>query len=322
MAYLSRLEGDRRAALPRDAELAAAFLPTRDEADRKRAETRDELVRDWPRVAAFVAGDAAFGPYTFLHRRHAQWLPTTEERRAALKQLPYLKSERFVHQRTDSRHPVTYTYVRRPRYYAAFNSGKKLTAQQRYGLGLLWSPATGALLQTQTATREAAWGTLPADGRQVYEATDLPAQFFTNDRAVEPKPGAGDLADGAFSVRYPLGPQGHKELNFGDVEIEVAIEHPGSFVEQIPLLVEPDDELRTSGERIELRRRDTLVLALAFDPAAHARIVETDTDVSTKRVRVVTIEAVDHLHYTLSPTGETPPPSSQAQGPSRRTVID
>ena len=71
----------------------------------------------------------------------------------------------FAHQLMDSRRPQVFTYIRRPLYYAAFNSGPQLARQQRYGLGLLWSEKTGAVLQSQTGSATAAWGTM-AEGAE------------------------------------------------------------------------------------------------------------------------------------------------------------
>jgi len=44
-------------------------------------------------------------------------------------------------------------------YYATFNSGKIITEQQRYGLGLVWTRPLGTVFQSQSKTDEASWGT-------------------------------------------------------------------------------------------------------------------------------------------------------------------
>ena len=77
-------------------------------------------------------------PADFLHREHPPTHPTAAERDAArAKLLPYLARERFNHQRVDDRRdpPPTFTFVRRPTYYAAFNTGNQKN-EQRLGLGV------------------------------------------------------------------------------------------------------------------------------------------------------------------------------------------
>ena len=91
---------------------------------------------------------------------------------------------------------MVYTFVRRPQYYAAFNSGRVLAKQQRFGLGLLWHPQMGAVLQSQTGTSEAAWGTRPSDAENVSEGATFQPVLKINGRQIEPKPGAFDLPDG------------------------------------------------------------------------------------------------------------------------------
>src|SRR4030095_5848161 len=61
--------------------LARAFLPTREEISRYRAQRRAELQTHWaqvkgPEVGAF----SAFSPYSFLHRSHEKWYPTAAQR--------------------------------------------------------------------------------------------------------------------------------------------------------------------------------------------------------------------------------------------------
>jgi hypothetical protein len=297
--YLSRLDLDRRAAPPAEVPLAAAFLPTREEMAAARAARRDELARDWPRVRAFEPGNGAFSPYTFLHRRHTQWLPSAAERTAAVATLPYLKSDRFVHQRVDGREALHFTYVRRPRYYAAFNSGRRLMEQQRYGLGLLWTPATGALLQSQTGSSSAAWGTRPDGALHVDEAGDLNAEMRVGGATVAPAPGARDLADGPLTVQYALRRGGTKTVSFGETEIAVSIERAGPFEEQLPLLLADDDELASRDGRVTLLHRGRPVLVVSYEGATGLRVDRTGDRIGHKQVAVVTLPAADRLRYRL-----------------------
>lgn len=200
--------------------VARPFLPAREsEAERLKA-LRAQLERNWPSVPELPVGEfTAFAPYVFLHRHEQQWLPSQAERAAARELLPYFARNRFVHRREDTRFPAVFTYIRRPAYYAAFNSGKRIRDQQRLGLGLLWTETAGSILQSQSRTGDTAWGTRAQGASVPYEAADLPAQF-----------------DSDLVITYALGGQGEKTLAFGDREIQIRIKHPGPFIEQLPLL--------------------------------------------------------------------------------------
>ena len=196
---------------------------------------RSRLEARWPDVAPLEVGQFwSYSPYAFLHRTHRLWYAPAEVKQAAIETLPYLARDRFVHQRRDSRHPVVFTYVRRPTYYAAFNGGVILSDQQRYGLGLVWHPAMGAVLQSQTGTDDGAWGTV-ASGK-LYEASGLTPAFAMDGQVVDAQVGVRDLPDGVLTVTYPLGEQGEKIVTFLDAGIEVSVQHSGPFEEWIPLL--------------------------------------------------------------------------------------
>ena len=143
--------------------LARPFLATREDTARQTAEMRRKLQNTWPQVDPLPVGQfTAFTPYAFLHREQPEYTPSIEEKKKAIALMPVNVRSRFVHQRMDSRTPVVFTYIRRPSWYAAFNSGKQITRQQRLGLGLLWSPKSGVLLQSQTNSGDAEWVTRPA----------------------------------------------------------------------------------------------------------------------------------------------------------------
>ncbi len=92
----------------------------------------------------------------------------------AYKHLPYIKSDRFIHQKkTAGTQPYLLMCGNRG-IMPCFNSSPRLKPQQRYGIGLLWHPKTGSFLQSQTDTDDAAWGTKPEGGR-LYEADTLEA---------------------------------------------------------------------------------------------------------------------------------------------------
>ncbi|MPY88373.1 MAG: hypothetical protein GEU99_10645 [Luteitalea sp.] len=275
-----------------------AFTTTSEELRERRARQRQTLEDTWPHVEPLSVGEFwAFSPYTFLHRDHGEWHPTEAERSAARATLP-VNRERFTHQRMDSRHPLVFTYIRRPSYYAAFNSGKHLTERQRYGLGLVWSAETGSLLQSQSGSAAAAWGTKGPGQEHVYEAGDVDASFRVAERALDPTPGVRDLPAGEVAATYSLGDAGVKTVRFLEREIVVEVRHDGPFVEHIPLLVGGRDELGHDEDQVMLTRYGKPV-RITFDSPTQPEIVETDISVGNVRVRVVRVSATDRFVYRL-----------------------
>jgi hypothetical protein len=292
-AFLDRLalrrgqEGQGLRLIASEVELARAFLPAREEVDRDRAQRRAERV---------VAPLRDYSPYAFLHRAQGTWFPSESERQAASRGLPCLRRP-FIHQRMDSREPVVFTYVRQPAYYAAFNSGRQLSPQQRYGIGLVWTPEAGAVIQSQTGTAEAAWGT-GAGEEPVYEAGALEAEFRSNGSRVAPQAGIHDLASGVLEVRYRLGNRGEKTLRFEDESIGVSVEHQGAFREQIPFLLREGESvaLRPDGATIS---RGGKSVAVRYDQGTRAELVETGIAVGPRRVVTLVLRARDGLRYGL-----------------------
>ena len=211
---------------------------------------RDELGASWGRFPELPIGKPGYplSPYNFLHRDHQTYYPTDAERDAAIARLPYLASEQFIKQFKDTRKDAVFTFIRRPNYYAAFNSGERITDQQRRGLGLLWHPKTGAVLQSQTGSADHAWGTRAEGAEQVYEAGDV-AATFSDDLAV---------------ATYPLGTVGKKTVTFEADAIVVRIEHPGAFTEQIPVVVRSDRRPRVDVRTPEGTNRSIAAGRTAF----------------------------------------------------------
>jgi archaellum component FlaG (FlaF/FlaG flagellin family) len=275
-----------------------AFNMSSTEKKKAIAEARKTLEENWPNVQPLVTGAfSAFSPYAFLHRANYQWYPSPQQKEAAIKNLPYIKSNRFIHQKMDSRHPTVFTYVRQPGYYACFNSGPQLKLQQRYGLGLLWHPKAGAFLQSQTDTDDAAWGTKPEGGR-LYEADTLNALFFVDNKAIAAQNNQ-DIKAGTLTINYTVGTTGKKSIIFRDQTIEVAIQHPGHFTEYIPLLLNPADSVHLiSPGKVKLEKQGGAILIL-YDAAAKASLKETTLKSGMQRVTVLTIESSDKLDYSF-----------------------
>jgi hypothetical protein len=281
-------------------EIVRAFAPTDEEVKARRAKERKSAEQHWPKVEELPVGEfRAYPPYDFLHREHRAIHPTAAQRDAArAKWLPYLARERFNHQRVDDRRdpkPV-YTFVRRPSYYAAFNTGNQ-KSEQRLGLGLLWSPQLGALVQSQTGSDTHAWGTRA--GEKLYEAQSLPAKFSSGATEIPTQVGARDLPEGDLVASYDLGSTAAtKQVRFFDDHIEVTVTHPGEFREQIPLLILPDDKLTAEGSTVTLRR-NAGVLAITTDNTVQITSDQTRTRVGPYHVAGVVLKARDRLSYTM-----------------------
>ena len=281
-------------------EAAQVLGPTREELAQHAKERRAALVRQWPRVDSLTLGSfRAFSPYAFLHRSHVRWSPTNAQRSAAIAALRHQREQRFTHQRVDSRRPSSFTYIRRPEYYAAFTGGDVLTAQQRIGLGLLWIPGAGSVLQSQTSGTITAWGTRAADTSLVYEASSFAPTFRAGGAAVVPQPGNRDLPAGDLAVAYPLGARGRKTVTFAERAVRVEVTHDGAFVEQIPLLMLSSDSLVTGKGMATLRRGDKQMV-LRWSPASAATVVRTNELSGDRRVVALSLRGSGSLRYDLT----------------------
>jgi hypothetical protein len=235
---------------------ARPFATSREQLQREIAAERRQLEASWPNVEPLQPG--GYSPYAFLHRDHITWYPSEAQREQAR---------------------------RRPAYYAAFNSGRQLAKQQRYGLGLLWSENTGAVLQSQTNSATAAWGTAAEGAALVYEAGNLDAVFRVAGKVVEPKPGSVELPPGPLTIAYALGASGEKTLEFADDGILVSVRHSGEFTEFVPLL--------------QAGAEGTAGFTKSSEPPATATSVPTTMEIGPRKVVVWRLKAKDALVYGL-----------------------
>jgi hypothetical protein len=278
---------------------ARVLGPTREELTKQNVARRAALAKTWPQVDSLTLGSfRAFSPYAFLHRSHVRWFPSDAEWKAARAAMRPQKEQRFTHQRVDSRKPTAFTFIRRPAYYAAITTGEVVTAQQRFGLGLLWTPEAGTFLQSQSNGTTTAWGTRRADTSIVYEAASIPATFAVGSRNVTPQIGAHDLPSGDLSVHYLLGSAGKKTVVFDDTGFRVSIEHPGGFVEQLPLLLFATDSLVGAPGQITVRRGASQFF-IRWASTSRATVTRSDELVGSRRVVVVAIPGSNALTYDI-----------------------
>jgi hypothetical protein len=299
------LEEQGQRLLASDVVLARAFAPTHEEVIRNRREQRASLEKNWPPKAELQVGTfSTFSPYAFLHRPHTRWFATEAQRRVAIGLLPYLQRDEFVHQRMDPRERLIFTFVRHPSYYATFNSGPHLTAQQRYGLGLIWNPQFGTAIQSQTGSNNAAWGTLLGRNQVPFEGDTLSVDFQMRSRPLIPVAANRDLGAGVLTVSYGFPDQGEKTLNFGRSGVKVDIRHSGPIREQIPLLVAEGDDLKVAANQVELKR-GSRSFVIRLQSEAKAETIETGLRVGPRRVVTILLSSTNELNYTLS-FGNTP----------------
>jgi hypothetical protein len=275
--------------------LVRAFCESREEAAARVARRRDELERSWPSVPPLRLGDFyGYSPITFLHRNRNRWHPTNEQKAAARDLLPYLASNAFTHHRADDRVEFGVTFIRRPAYYAAFNAGERLDEDQAYGLGVVWIPDYGAVLQSHKAAGTS-WGTRPQAADIVYEAEIRDRRIERDGEAVTLDAGAENVGPGTVTISYPLGSRGEKSVTFLPDEIVVTIRHDGPFEEVIPLLVAPNDRMEVGNTVARIGQ----ALSLDFDENASASIRSTRRRIGRKQLEVLYLQANGDLEYRL-----------------------
>lgn len=300
--FLHPSGGNMATTMVRDIPLAAAFLQTAEERQERVAQQRAALEANWPEVRDLSVGNfSAFSPYTFLHREHDAWHPADAERDAARAQLPHLARESFTHQRADSKRELQFSFVRRPDYYAIFNSGSPVSGQHRFGLSLLWHPALGAVLNSSRHGAELTWGTRPADAERPLEAAAIASEYTLDGTALEVAPGIHDRPEGdEFTATYALGEAGRKTLVFGADRIEVRVEHPGAFREQLPLLVGGDGEVVVGDGNAVLERDGYRLIVTAEAPGeVEWTLGEPGRSVGPYRLVPLSLAATDRLVYTF-----------------------
>lgn len=274
-------------------ELARAFCESQEERRRRLDAARSRLERQWPKVADLRVGNFyGYSPVTFLHRDHVSWYPTNEQKAEARRQLPHRSDETFVHRRSDDKSDLSVLYIRQPNYYAVFNTGEPTSRQQRYGIGLLWTPDGGTVVQSHSA-EEPSWGTRSAAATQMFESRIQDVATEGDGRPITFSASGQTLPSALPSIRYPLGDAGEKRVDFREDEIIISVRHAGRFVESIPLLLQP-------GERAELGSSSIQIspdASIYYGDAARAALRPMNRRVGAKQVHVLEIEASGQLEY-------------------------
>ena len=269
---------------------ACAFEMSEEEFSTSNKRQYDLMLEKYPEVQPLDVGEFnAFTPYAFLHHNMKAWHPSEKQKEEAIKLLPYIKDSRFLKWMHDERSETSYAFIRTPKYYATFNSGKKVTDQQRYGIGLIWTPSLGTVFQSQSKTDVASWGTKAIDSLQVYEASDLiPEKMMQQSEPGEPFRSS--------MLHYNLAGTGGKTITFYEDKISVEVRHSGAFTEILPLLIADDDLISIDGGNIHIKTPSGSILISASE---NDGIVTRDfeTDLPDKNCKVIEILAKGSLTY-------------------------
>lgn len=267
-----------------------AFEMNKEEYESSIKKKYNEMLEKYPEVNSLEVGEFnAFTPYAFLHHDMKMWLPSQKQKDEAIERLPYLKDSSFVKLMHDERSGTSYAFVRTPKYYATFNSGKIITDQQRYGLGLIWTPQLGTIFQSQSRTNEASWGTKAMDSLQVYEASDLIQELLFQEFEVN-TPFKSSI------VSYNLGENGKKIVKFGKDKIQVEVNHSGAFTEILPVLISENDLITINGGEIKIETGKGS-FSINTSEKDGIKIKDFETDLENKKCKVIDISAKNKLTY-------------------------
>jgi hypothetical protein len=182
-----------------------------------------------------------------------------------------------------------------PSYYAVFNSGQKVRDQQRFGLGLLWTATSGAILQSQTKSIHDAWGTRFHPDSLPIEGADLDAQFIVDNESMILKAGNQDLLGQNLSINYNLGGGGLKKVTFLPDRIRVVINYPGHFMEHLPLLVAPDQSIKIEkGTIVHLGK-----VQFEFNGSQVSIVESTHALSASKHIALIEVKAQNELIYEV-----------------------
>ena len=279
---------------------AQYLMSTAEEDAQNLASQRTTLASQWGNFPPMqVPGTTSYWPGWFEYLDRVDWRPTEAQRTASENMLPYIASDDFNHIAVDSRNPMLFEYVRRPTYYAIFNSGKIVSSLQRYGLGALWNPDMGTVLQTQANSDSAGWGTRAAGASKLYEASSFTPTITINGSTYTPTPGDYDLPSGNLSISYALGTVGTKTIAYDDTGINVSINHTGSFTEEFPLLLMPGEHVDVNGNVASLTRGGTK-LTITFSSALPITVTPTSASTDGRVVTNVVASASTSLSYRVA----------------------
>jgi hypothetical protein len=211
----------------------AAFFTTRED----RAQTR----RDWAATPGPAIGPAKqdTSPRILAHVSYGEALPSRGAKQAAIRQLPYLRSDDFAVLRRDDGLNQTYGYIRRPALYLAGFWGTRPSTYVRGAQGLLWHPRAGMVVHSQQEDTQC-WASLLPNGSPDARGA-LDSAFFIGDRAWDGSrkvPGSAPVV-----VRYGLDNRIRTVLTVTRDTVRREVKGTTPLTEQIPLVLHPGDHV-------------------------------------------------------------------------------
>jgi hypothetical protein len=203
--------------IPVAPDLGAFFTSREDQTVSRKAWAADPAP-----VPALAKQDTS--PRIIAHAPYGETMPSHTAKQAAIARIPYLRSDHFTERRHDDYGNQDYLYVRRPGLYLGAFFGDRQGSGVKAGTGFLWHPLAGTVIHAQQ-TATGSWGTV-RNGKSDAE-TNLVAEYPSKDLTRYHTP------DGSIST----------ELLVGSHSVSRRVTATGAATEQIPLVLQPDDEV-------------------------------------------------------------------------------
>jgi hypothetical protein len=220
--------------VPRVPDLGA-FFTTRED----RAETRRQWAAEPGPAPGLAKQDTS--PRIIAHAEYGEALPSRGAKTQALRRIPYLRSSDFATIRRDAATNQDYLYVRQPAWYLGGFFGTRPTTMVRGGTGFLWHPRAGTIVHAGQTDQNSWASVLPAGTSDAH--SNLTMAYQIGDRSWD---GTAQAVHGApVTVHYQL-PDGRiiTDLTIARTAVTRAVRAVFPVTEQIPLVLQPDDEVR------------------------------------------------------------------------------
>jgi hypothetical protein len=203
--------------VPHVPNLGAFFTAHEDKAANRQAWAADPAP-----VPALAKQDTS--PRIIAHAPYGETLPTRSAKRTAIANVPYLRRDHFTERRHEADGNQDYLYVRRPGFYLGAFFGERQGGPVKAGTGFLWHPEAGTVIHAQQ-TATGCWATV-RDGKADAE-TSLVAEYPSKDLIRYRTP------DGSIAT----------ELRVDEYEVSRQVTATGPATEQLPLVLQPGDEV-------------------------------------------------------------------------------
>jgi hypothetical protein len=195
-----------------------AFFTSRED----KAATRQAWAADPAPVPPLAKQDTS--PRIIAHAPYGEALPTRDAKHAAIARIPYLRNDNFTELRRDEVENQDYLYARRPGLYLGAFFGTRPGSMVKAGTGFLWHPVAGTVIHAQQ-TSTGCWATV-SNGKADAES-NLVAEYLSKDLV------RYRTTDGSVSTDLIIGP----------ASVIRRVTATTVATEQIPLVLQPDDEV-------------------------------------------------------------------------------